>query len=589
MPELFGVFRHDGLREADREAFKTLAAGFGALGEADTRTDVCECAALGVKTYHPNESACLTTDPQASIAAAWIGRHLENESVIEWSRDLVAGGTTQLPARDPPFAGCVVDRRSRSMRLVSDVMGFHPVHVGCYNGVIGFASKFTPLLRSGLLACQRDHAAIVDFFTFEHLTGDRTLADGIRIVPPGSLLIAKNGAYVTHTYHDPFRLVPDRMSVEARADRLYDALRGAVGRAIRGRRRVGVTLSGGLDSRALLGLAIELGADVRTFTFGLPGCRDGVYARRMAGACGVPHTFVEVDGSHVPRWLEHGVFVTGGMVSCGHFHILSLADALQSDVDVVLDGLSGDMLTGGHLKPGILRARRAESGARAIYRQLASGYANPGDRAALFSEAVRDACDHDPLQSVRRYFRDLGDQPVWVGCHRFDILERQRRFIQYGPHLLRPIVDVATPFYAPEVIETLSGAPAWHLVEQYAYHRMHRKHLPALARVPDTARNVPVSWPASVRFGRKVLDFVCRRLPAPLRPSQDAPTDYAAWLRHSLAPLRTAAFEPCAATGLFRPDALRRVLAIDGGAINVTRCMAQITAAHWGELRSPGE
>ena len=61
--------------------------------------------------------------------------------------------------------------------------------------------------------------------------------------------------------------------------------------AMRGDWRIGVYLSGGLDSRAIAAMLAEQGCKLQTFTFGQPGCRDEHYARQIAAAIHAHHHY----------------------------------------------------------------------------------------------------------------------------------------------------------------------------------------------------------------------------------------------------------------------------------------------------------
>jgi asparagine synthase (glutamine-hydrolysing) len=55
-------------------------------------------------------------------------------------------------------------------------------------------------------------------------------------------------------------------------DKLVSAFKKAVERRMIGKHRFGVSLSGGLDSRTVLGAIDKRYSPVHTFTYGVPGC-----------------------------------------------------------------------------------------------------------------------------------------------------------------------------------------------------------------------------------------------------------------------------------------------------------------------------
>jgi len=531
-----GAFAPSGLSDAHRSRLARMQRAVLGVRGGRAETSVSTSSSVVAVREHPNDAVCVTEDGTARVA--WIGRTPEPAEGIDGQMLLRA-----LQRRDdavfrelcPPFAAVVQTVGPDALWLISDPQGLHPLYYCHRDGLLAFCSKLSPLLRSGLIPWSIDPRAILDLFTYEHVTGNRTLADSVEVLPPGSIVRIHGENAELRTYAElPSKPPSDRHAHIV--DALHDALSSSVARAMRGRPRVAITLSGGLDSRALLGCAIENASDVRTFTFGTPDCRDVLLARKLAKRLGLSHAMVEIDGRYLLRWLDHGIHATGGMVSCLQFHILALADRLASEADLVLDGLGGDALTGGHLAPAMIAAWSREQAIEALYRQRATGWATPEQREGIFNSDFLSSFDYDPRAAAEKHFHDLRSRPYWWGCHRFDLIERQRRFVQYGPHQLRPFLDVQTPFYAPPLIALMTAARSRDLFNQRAYLRMQVRHFRPLAEIPDSALGVPLSWPASLRFAKRTAGFLARRLPRrATRPRRfDSPTDYPGWFRNEL-------------------------------------------------------
>lgn len=598
MPELFGICASERLSCDVRKGFAAMRRGFLAFRPGSVEVEELNWAAVGALRWHDKDPAMLARGTAPACCCVWVGkppRSLRVADVAELVGSLSQGDFLHLRQLGTSFASAVMDVSTRSLRVLTDPHGLHPVYYAFQNGTLLFSTKPAPLLQSGLVTWKLDRRAVLDFFSYEHLTGDSTFADSMKTLAPGTILSVERGQLRLCSYLRPEPAeAPVPKSARETAKRLFEGLSTSVSRSLPEAGRVGVTLSGGMDSRALLGLALQHGADVKAYTFGLAGCPDIHYARQITGACKIAHTVVEVDGSHLPKWLDHGIYVTGGMVNCIHYHILALAEILASDADVVLDGLGGDALTGGHLKWGMVLANKPERAIDALYRQRATAWATGDARAELLHPDFLGQTDYDPKDAVRRHFSNTVHGPPWKACHRFDLLERQRRFIQYGPHLLRPLVAVETPFYSRDMVQLMTTAPLVHLMEQRAYLLMHSRHLRSLAGVPDSARKIPVTYPLPVRFGKKVSDFVRRRLRRRLRwargPAINAPTDYAHWFRTQLREFvqerllaRSVGFD-----SIIRPQAVQILVRehLDGSADHTVKLGCLLTFDAW--CRSAG-
>lgn len=542
MPELCGICSTDELSPDQKAGWARMRDALLQSGESQVENDERSWTAVAVVAHHRHDTATIIY-PKGYASCALIGINTVVHGCSGSFKEFTMPDLNDdrfFTSFQPPFAVCLLDAKSRTARVIGDPYGLLPLYYACHAGVLVFCTKLGPLLKSGLVQWKLDPKAIIDFFTYEHLTGDRTLADTVHVLPPGTIVLFEHGRSHLQSYFPEVAENADwrTASSDAVADKLYYELSRSVAVSMADCSRVAITLSGGLDSRALLGCAVKHRPDLRTYTFGGPDCRDVQYARRLADICGVPHTTLDIDGSCLHQWLDHGVHVTGGMVSCTQYHILQLADVLDAEADVVLDGLGGDALTGGHLTWTMINTRSVDVAIYAVYNLRATGWATLEARCQLFENDFFEQTDYDPTNAVRKHFEHLTDRPVWWGCHRFDLLERQRRFIQFGPHQLRGLLDVRTPFYASRLVEFTKSLPAKYMLGQRSYRRMHIKHLPATAAVPDSTLGLPLSWPISVRFAKHAFDFVCRRLPEPMRHiipgSNKSPTNYAVWFRTSL-------------------------------------------------------
>ena len=132
-------------------------------------------------------------------------------------------------------------------------------------------------------------------------------------------------------------------------DHLHQLWRQAVRRRLTGAARPGQTLSGGLDSRAILAEAAPQAPRWTAITYGVPGCDDARWAQRAAETAGATWVFHPLYSGRNPDWLERrtaAIQSTDGLidlVDLMHLEALPLQAAL---FDVHLSGYIGDAVVG---------------------------------------------------------------------------------------------------------------------------------------------------------------------------------------------------------------------------------------------------
>lgn len=169
------------------------------------------------------------------------------------------------------FTILIFDRLRKKLFAVRDRVGVKPLYYTEHEGAWYFASEIKALLAAGVPA-QWDHEA---YANRGFILRDRTVFNKIRSVKPGCWIIADESGLQTEQYWDwDF---PDAEATEQRSEaEMIESLRNTIEESVRLRLHadvpVGVCLSGGLDSSAMLGIATELtGQSLQAFHLSFEG------------------------------------------------------------------------------------------------------------------------------------------------------------------------------------------------------------------------------------------------------------------------------------------------------------------------------
>ncbi len=252
---------------------------------------------------------------------------------------------------DGQFVLAIWDGERGCLTLANDRFGLYPLYYAHYDGKLLFAPEVKGILADSSFEKQLNLTALAEFMRFQRLLGDKTFFEGITLLPYGSLLQFEPGTDILHVEHywdfDQTPAWPAGADFDEAVAETGRLLRRAVNVRADGGLRVGVYLSGGLDSRTVLGFIDRRHFPVTTITYGVPGCRDAIYAERIARRVGSDHHFFpQPDGRWLVDLVDFHLEVTEGFTTFVHSHAAPTLEPARGLMDVNLTGFNGDQLLG---------------------------------------------------------------------------------------------------------------------------------------------------------------------------------------------------------------------------------------------------
>lgn len=197
--------------------------------------------------------------------------------------DLMAGlgrtrGTFSMVATD-----------GKSLVLATDCFGSRPVYWLQQDGILAFATNFRTLREAFFDGLTVDASALSELVCLGQPLGDRTPFQEIRVLRPGTVLIARGGEVEVTAYHDWSRATPLDLSWEEAQERVHEDFMQALRRRLCGTEQIAF-LSGGMDSRAVVAGLLDLGCAVKTFNSSYPQSADHIIGDIVAKRFGTDHT-----------------------------------------------------------------------------------------------------------------------------------------------------------------------------------------------------------------------------------------------------------------------------------------------------------
>ena len=331
---------------------------------------------------------------------------------------LAEWGAAALDRFNGMFAFAFWDRKERRLLLARDRYGIKPLYVCHRDGRFAFASEQKAIMTLPGFAATVDRPALLEYFTFQNIFTDRTLLEGVSLLPAGHHALLdlsrerpelQRTQYWDFDFREPDQAIDDQACREE-LDRLF---RQAVSRQLVADVELGSYLSGGMDSGSITAIAAQSFPYLKTFTCGFD----------LSSASGIELAFDERAKAEAMSYrfkTEHYEMVlkAGDMErvmprlawhieeprvgqSYPNFYAAQLASKF---VKVVLSGGGGDELFGGY------PWRYYRAAVNDDFEDYADKYygfwqrmLTDEDRAALFSPIWSDVAD----VSTREIFRDV--------------------------------------------------------------------------------------------------------------------------------------------------------------------------------------
>lgn len=270
----------------------------------------------------------------------------------EWGRDVVKRAKGM-------FAFALWDAPRQRLVIARDRFGVKPLYWYRDGQTFLFASEIKAILAHPDVRRGVSYAALNEYFSFQNVLTDLTLFEGIRLLPPASILtIGPSDDLRIDTYWDyPFSAEPLQISQEEAAEETHRLFVQAVERQLVSDVPVGAYLSGGMDSGSIARIAGGHLDRLRTFTAGFDlssasgmelGFDERKSAEFMSNVLKTEHYEVVLhagDMEHVlPELIWHLEDLRVGQCY-PNYYVARLASRF---VKVVLSGAGGDELFAGY-------------------------------------------------------------------------------------------------------------------------------------------------------------------------------------------------------------------------------------------------
>jgi asparagine synthase (glutamine-hydrolysing) len=251
------------------------------------------------------------------------------------------------------FAFSIWDRKNQVLLLARDRLGIKPLYYYKSDGFLSFGSEIKSILEDPAVVRQVDAGMIDRFLTYHYLPGQETLFRNISKLMPGHYLLVRSGQVHVKQYWDVSFAGSDREWDErTAANELQELLDECIRLHMISDVPVGFLLSGGVDSTAMLGLAVDrTDKAISSYTVGFS---DGVvderpYARLAAKTFGSEHHEITISSRDFAGFLTKYIWhMEEPVCEPPAIALYYVSKAARDYVKVLISGEGGDETFAGY-------------------------------------------------------------------------------------------------------------------------------------------------------------------------------------------------------------------------------------------------
>tara|TARA_B110000285_G_C15112117_1_gene611763 strand:- start:512 stop:2284 length:1773 start_codon:yes stop_codon:yes gene_type:complete len=259
---------------------------------------------------------------------------------------------------DGMFAFAIWDESSQQLFVARDRMGIKPLYFNITTVAFSFASNSQALLTQELDKSINPVALHQQLSLHGVVPAPNTIINGIRKLKPGTFVtLSSDGKLREKTYwHPSAKRLEKNISDQDYIERTHELLTAAVMKRMSASDvRIGVLLSGGLDSSLIVALLKEAGhEDIRTFSIGFEDIDDEVgsefeYSDQIVSRFNTQHKKYQVSNKEVlPRLSEAVMNMSEPMVGQDAVAFYLLSEQVSKHTKVVLSGQGADEAFAGY-------------------------------------------------------------------------------------------------------------------------------------------------------------------------------------------------------------------------------------------------
>jgi len=409
---------------------------------------------------------------------------------------------------DGYFCAAIYDKENQKIKLISDRYGMRLLYWYHKDDIFAWGSEVKAILAIEDINKELNPTSYDCFMDLGYLVDEHTWFKHIKLINPASVVEydLNNNTSKQYYYWKWSYIEPSTLSFDDVVDKLACLLVESVAKRFNTNERIGIALSGGLDSRALFATLDYLQPEHHgyAYTFGVPNCVDVNIAKEVIAKS--KNWYHDTFFFNSKNWFQprfEKIWNTDGMQDMQHMHGTEFFDITSSKMDINLNGYAGGLLTGEWVDLKTANQRVDYQHAN----RLLGKYTN----LAPYSDDFYD------IKHIEPYI----------------YMNRNRRATNMGTVNSLVEIEQRKPLMDNEIVSLLMSLPDEYRFNNRLYSAMLQKHFPKYFKsIPWSRTGKPVSITKKPRIPIRAINKAKREALSLLGiESNQNYTNYPAWIR----------------------------------------------------------
>lgn len=319
------------------------------------------------------------------------------------------------------WAMLIYDKQKRIIFGSRDRIGVKPFYYAQTNGTLIVASEIKAILATGLVKAAPDPQGLNEYFAFQNIISDRTLFHGVRMLEAGhnfTYALASHKLEIDRYWDLQYR--PQQLAEGEYVELIHKAFHNALDRHLISDVELGATISGGMDSSAIIALASKKIKGINTFTgyFDTSAIEandrsvsEKDDARIIANMFGTTHHERLIGPQDMIDTLPQIIWHLEDPKVAMCYTFYTIAQKVSQRVKVNLSGTGGDEIFAGYpWRYQLFQNAQSDTEFRDIYYSYWCRLLNDNNRLSLFTDSIRKQMEPNlPRQAFNRLIDNAGD------------------------------------------------------------------------------------------------------------------------------------------------------------------------------------